>query len=110
MCPRCDFTLRMRILATYNSCSVEKNTVSKTLSRSTGRSIAEEARAASANIQMNVSDRRRSWLGHIVHVDKERLVRKVLLNWVKPENESFFGDFPNLNVEKAIETARDREK
>ncbi len=37
-------------------------------------------------------------------------VQKVLLNCVKPEKESLFGDIPNLNVEQAIETARDREK
>ncbi len=33
---------------------------------------------------------------------------KVLLNGVKPEKEILFGDIPNLDVEKAIETARDR--
>ncbi len=41
---------------------------------------------------------------------EDSLVRKVLLHCVKPEKESLFGDIPNRNVEKAIETAGDREK
>ncbi len=59
---------------------------------------------------MNVRDRRWSWIGHILRKDEDRLVRKVLLNRVKPNKESLFGDIPNLDVEKVIEIARDREK
>ncbi len=43
-------------------------------------------------------------------MEEDRLVRKRLLNCVMPEKESLLGDIPNLDVEKAIETVRDREK
>ncbi len=79
-------------------------------SRITGRSIAEEDRTPSANILMNKRDRRWSWLGHILRMDEDTFVRKVLLNCDKPEKESLYGHIPNLNLEKAIETARDSEK
>ncbi len=103
-----DVTLRMLILETYNSCAVEtNNTVSKMLSKMT--SIAEEARAPSANILMNMRDRRWNLLGHILRMDEEILVGKVLLNCFKPEKEVLFGDVPNLGVQKAIENGRDRE-
>ncbi len=54
------------------------NTISKMLSRIAGRSIGEEAHAPAPNIVMNMKDRRRNWLGHILRVDEDRLVRKVL--------------------------------
>ncbi len=38
------------------------------------------------------------------------LVRKVLPNCVKPDKVLLYSDIPNLNVQKPIETARDREK
>ncbi len=66
------------------------------LSRITGGSIAEEARIPSANILMNMRDRRWSWLGHILHVVEDRLLRKVLLNCVRPHEESLFSDIPDL--------------
>ncbi len=84
------------------------NTVSKTLSRITGRSIVEEVRTPSANIQW-ILETRWSWIGQILRMDEDRLLRKVLLKCAKPENESLYGDIPDLNVEKAIEAARDRE-
>ncbi len=77
----------------------QNKAVSKMLSRFTGRSIAEEARTASANILMNMRDRRWSCLGHVLRMDEDRLVRKVLLNCVKAEKESLYGNNPNLNVE-----------
>ncbi len=46
----------------------------------------------------------------VLRMDEDRLVRKVLLNCVQPIKESLYGDIPDLDVEKAIETARDREK
>ncbi len=85
------------------------NTVSKILSRVARRRVAEEARTPSANILMNMRDRRWSWLGHILRIDEDRFVQKVLLNCVKPEKESLLGDIPSPDVEKAIETARDKE-
>ncbi len=78
------------------------------LSRITGRSFAEEARRKSANILLNMRDRRWSWLGHTMY--EARLGRKVLLNCVKPNKELLFGDIPSLDVEKAIDITRDREE
>ncbi len=86
------------------------NTVLKTLSKITGRSIEEEARTPTENILMNVSDRRWSWLGHVLRMDEDRLVRKVLLNCFQPTKESLYGGIPDLDVERAIEIAQDREK
>ncbi len=51
------------------------NTASKTLSRIMGRSIAEEARIPSADILLNMRDRRWSWLGHVSRMDHDILVR-----------------------------------
>ncbi len=66
--------------------------------------------APTENIQMNMRDRRWSWLGHVLRMDEDRLVRNVLLNCVQPTKESLFGDIPDLDVEKAIENAGGREK
>ncbi len=76
------------------------NTVSKLVSRITGKSVGEEARTPSANILLNMRDRGWSWLAHILRMDGDRLVRKVLLNCVKPEKEPLHGDISVLNVEK----------
>ncbi len=76
----------------------------------TGRSIAEDDRISTENILMNMRDRRWSWLGHVLGMDEDRLVRKVFLNCAQPTKESLYGDIPDLGVEKAIEIAQDREK
>ncbi len=86
------------------------STVSKMLSRTMGRGIAEEARTPTDNILMNMRNRRWSCLGHMLRMDEDRLVRKVLLNCVQPTKASLYGDIPDLDIEKAIETALDREK
>ncbi len=54
--------------------------------------------------------RRQNCKVHMLRMEEDRLVRKEHLKCVKPEKESMFGDIPNPNVEKAIETTRDREK
>ncbi len=72
--------------------------------------IAEEARTPSNNILVNMRDRRWNWLDHIMRMDENRLVRKILLNCVKPNAESLFGDISNLDVEKAMEIVHDREE
>ncbi len=59
---------------------------------------------------MDIRDRRWSWVGLILRMDEDRLVRKVLLDRVQPTKDSLYGDIPDLDVEKAIEIARDREK
>ncbi len=43
-------------------------------------------------------------------MDENCLVRKVLLNCAQPTKESLYRGIPDLDVEKAIEIARDREK
>ncbi len=47
----------------------------------------KKARTPTANILMNMRDRRWNWLGHMLRMDEDRLVRKVLLDFVKPEKE-----------------------
>ncbi len=46
----------------------------------------------------------------MLRMDEYRLVRKVLLNCVKPKKESLFGEIPNRDVEEAIDAARDTEE
>ncbi len=59
---------------------------------------------------MNMTDRRWSWPGHVLRMDEDRLVSKVLPNCVQPTKESLDGDIPGLDVERVIEIAHDREK
>ncbi len=48
-----------------------------------------EAELPSADVRIGTwRDHRWSWLGHILRMDKDRLVRKVLLNCVQPTKES----------------------
>ncbi len=69
-----------------------------------------EAELPSADLRIGIwRDPRLCWNGHILRMDDDRLVRKVLLNCVKPEKESLYGEIPSRSVEKAIETVRDRE-
>ncbi len=42
-------------------------------------------------------------------MDEDRLGQKVVLNCVQPTKKSY-GDIPDLDVEVAVETARDGEK
>ncbi len=68
----------------------------------------KEARTPTENILMNMRDRRWSWLGNVLRMDEDRLVRKVLLNCVQP-TKALYGDIPDLDVERAIEIAQERE-
>ncbi len=61
---------------------------SKTLSKITGREIADEARMPTVDVILFARDLRWNWLGHILRTDEQRLVRQVLLNCVKPIAES----------------------
>ncbi len=45
-----------------------------------------------------------------MRLDQDRVVRRILLNYVLSTKESIYGDIPDLNVEKAIEIAPEREK
>ncbi len=84
-------------------------TVSKMLSRITGRTIADEARKPTLDVVMRARDRRWNWLGHFLRLEEHRVIRQVLMNCVKPTPDSIFGD-PDLDSRKAAELAADREK
>ncbi len=71
---------------------------SKLLARITGRIIAQEARNPTTNVALKARDRRWSWLGHGLRLPEHLLVRRALLNCVKPNYETLFADVPNLNV------------
>ncbi len=53
-------------------------------------------------------DIRWNWLGHILRMDERRTVRQVLLNCVKPTQESILGDLNGKDVNAAIAWAMDR--
>ncbi len=73
-----------------------------------GRSIADEAREPSIDIVLRARDQRWNWLGHILRMDERRTVRQVLLQCVQPTAESFFGEVPDLNIDKAFQIAKNR--
>ncbi len=98
-----EYLLSMWILETYSSRAVEtklriqdafKN--HRTEYRQTGPITNGQYR-----ILMNMRDRRWKWLDRILHMDKDRLVRKVLLNCVMTEIESLSAYVPNIEVKKA---------
>ncbi len=80
----------------------------KMLSRVTGRSIPDEARAPSVDVLMGSRDQRWNWLGHILRMEVHRLARQVLLQCAKPTPESVFGDVPRLPFQVAITLANNR--
>ncbi len=71
-------------------------TASKMLSRITGRTIADEAREPTLDVMMRAGGRRWNWLGHILRLEEHRVIRPVLMNCVRPTQESLFGDVPDL--------------
>ncbi len=44
------------------------------------------------------SGRRWNWLGHVLRMEENRAVRKILLSCVNPTPESIFGDVPILDA------------
>ncbi len=87
---------------TEKVCRKLNSTCSKMLSRMTGREIADEARTVSINVLLRTRDVRWNWLGHILRMDDRRTVRQVLLNCVKPTQESILGDLNGKDVNAAI--------
>ncbi len=83
---------------------------SKMLSRITGRTIADEARQPSVDVVMCARDQRWNWLGHILRMEGHRLTRQVLLQCVKPTPESILGDISGLEIQAAINLAKEREE
>ncbi len=55
-----------------------------------------------------LSDRRWSWLGHVLRMPEHRLVRQVLINSVKPTHGTLFADVPNRSIENATKMSKDR--
>ncbi len=84
------------------------STASKTLSRITGGTIADEARQPSVDVVMRARDQRWNWLGHIVRMEGHRLTRQVLLQCAKPTPESILGDISGLETQAAINIAKER--
>ncbi len=68
------------------------------LARITSRTNAEEARNPTVNIALKARDRRWSWLGHALRMPEHRLGRRVLLNSVKPTNETLFADIQTYTI------------
>ncbi len=78
------------------------------LSKITGREIADEARMPSINVLLRARDLRSNWLGHILRMDEGRIVRQVLLNCVKPTQESILVDLIDKDVNTTFSLAKDR--
>ncbi len=78
---------------------------SKMLATIAGRTIQEEAR--------NPTNKRSnegagwSWLGHVLRMPENRLVRQVLLNCLKSTHGTLFADVPNLNIENATKMSQE---
>ncbi len=68
----------------------------------------DEARTPSINVLLRTRDLRWNWLGQILRMDERRTVRQVLLNCVKPTQESILGDLNVKDVNAALSLARDR--
>ncbi len=80
------------------------------LSRIAGRTIADEAREQTLDVIMRAKGRRWNWLGHILHLEEHRVIRRVLMNCVRPTPDSLFDDVPDLDSRKTGEIAKDMEK
>ncbi len=74
----------------------------------TGRAIADEARQPSVDVVMRARDQRWNWLGHILGMEGHRLTRQVLLQGVTPTPESILGDVSGLEIQAAINLAKER--
>ncbi len=77
-------------------------------SKITGRKIVDEARMPTVDVILLARDLGWNWLGRILRMDEQRLVRQVLLNCVKPTLDSIFGDLTESDVYAAISLAKDR--
>ncbi len=84
--------------------------MSKTLSRITGRTIADEAHEQTLDAMTRARDRRWNRIGHILRLEKHRVIRRVLMNCARPNPNSLFGDALHLDSRKAAEIAKEREK
>ncbi len=82
---------------------------SKKCSRKSNSGDAEEAREPTLDVMMTVRDRRWNWRGHILRVEEHRVIRRVLMNCVRPSPDSLFGDAPELDSRKEAEISKDRE-
>ncbi len=67
----------------------------------------QRTRLPTINVLLLARDLRWVWLGHILRMDERRTVCQVLLNCVKPQPESNFGDLIDLDVNEAISLTKD---
>ncbi len=78
------------------------------LARITGRTIAEEAASPTCPVILWIRDRRWVWLGELIRMDADRLVRRVLTECVLATPSSIFSDVPNLQKSWAMKNSTDR--
>ncbi len=57
---------------------------------------------------MRARDQRWNWLGHILRMEGHRLTRQVLLQCLKLTPESILGDVSGLEIQAAINLAKER--
>ncbi len=98
--------LRLRIVLSQPTRYAESSTqhVRKVI-KITGREIADEERTPSINVLLRITDLRWNLLGHILRIEERQTFRQVLLNCVKPAQESILGD---LKCQRHKRLARDR--
>ena len=85
---------------------------SRMVSQITGRTIHDEAKEPSLDIVGSVMHRRWSYLGHILRMDEQRMVKRFLLE-LSPKERPFIrgtllDDTPFETVEEAVSAAYDR--
>ena len=85
---------------------------SRMVSQITGRFIHDEAKEPSLDIVGSVMHRRWSYLGHILRMDEQRMVKRFLLELLPKERPFIRGtlldDTPFETVEEAVSAAYDR--
>ena len=90
---------------------------SRLLSHFTNKSIPEEARAAttSYNLTLEVRKRRLCWLGHLLRVDEDRIVRKAIEEqhamWMEGRKDNLLMDAPRgLSMDQLTALALEEKK
>ena len=92
----------------------QNNVNSKMLSLITKRSIHDEAKKPPFDIVVHVMKRRFEYLGHVLRMDQDRTLKRLLLLELSPEEAPFaqgslLGETPFQTVAEMLEAAADRE-
>ncbi len=77
--------------------------------RRLGFGSGRNARKTTLYVVIRTRDRRWNWLGHMLNMKQHRVIRRVLMNCVRPTTDSIFGDVPDLDSRTEAEIAKDRE-